>query len=241
MKPATAICSTAQSPKRVWAIRAGKIRATPSSTRMAASPNLRSHLVEVQGYVYLAKLSLAEIYERAGDHDAAQRLRAEAHELQNGFETRLLARRQRIFMHWPYKPEETSGGGFIECGASAMVGNRTTRSSPENGKTTMSKAMFSGWGIRTLSDQERRFNPVGYHLGTVWPHDNSIIAAGMRNYGCDKEACAVMSGIVHAAGHFEHFDSPRCLRASRGVSLIFRFVIPWLVIPRRGRLARFHS
>jgi glycogen debranching enzyme len=45
-------------------------------------------------------------------------------------------------------------------------------------------------------------------LGTVWPHDNSIIAAGLRNYGCDKEACAVMSGVVHAARHFEHYRLP---------------------------------
>ena len=72
----------------------------------------------------------------------------------------------------------------------------------------MSPAMFSGWGVRTLSSQERRYNPVGYHLGTVWPHDNSIMAAGLRLYGFDQDACSVLGGIVDAAQHFEHYRLP---------------------------------
>jgi glycogen debranching enzyme len=68
--------------------------------------------------------------------------------------------------------------------------------------------MFSGWGIRTLSFKEHRFNPIGYHLGTVWPHDNSIIAAGFRRYGFDGEAVNVLNGIVKAAEDFEHHRLP---------------------------------
>jgi glycogen debranching enzyme len=68
--------------------------------------------------------------------------------------------------------------------------------------------MFSGWGIRTLSTNERRANPIGYHLGTVWPHDNSIIAAGFRRYGFDREAVQVLDGILQAARHFEHYRLP---------------------------------
>jgi glycogen debranching enzyme len=67
----------------------------------------------------------------------------------------------------------------------------------------MSKEMFGGWGIRTFSSAEARYNPVGYHLGTVWPHDNSIIAAGFRKYGFDDSACQVFTGIVEASKHFE--------------------------------------
>ena len=48
--------------------------------------------------------------------------------------------------------------------------------------------MYSGWGIRTLTSKARRFNPIAYHLGTVWPHDNSIIAAGFRRSGCSERS-----------------------------------------------------
>jgi glycogen debranching enzyme len=68
--------------------------------------------------------------------------------------------------------------------------------------------MFTGWGIRTLSHKERRYNPIGYHLGTVWPHDNSIIAAGFRRYGFDKQALQVLESIVSAGQHFEHARLP---------------------------------
>ena len=72
----------------------------------------------------------------------------------------------------------------------------------------MSPDMFSGWGVRTLSRIERRYNPIGYHLGTVWPHDNSIIAAGFRNYGLDEAACKIFSSIVEAASHFPRHRLP---------------------------------
>jgi glycogen debranching enzyme len=68
--------------------------------------------------------------------------------------------------------------------------------------------MFSGWGIRTLASSERRYNPVGYHLGTVWPHDNSILAAGFRRYGADEAALRVFEGIRKAASHFPHLRLP---------------------------------
>jgi len=62
--------------------------------------------------------------------------------------------------------------------------------------------MWSGWGIRTLAETERRYNPLAYHRGTVWPHDNAIIAAGFRRYGFDDAACQVFEGIVEASSHF---------------------------------------
>jgi glycogen debranching enzyme len=83
---------------------------------------------------------------------------------------------------------------------------------PEKARRTvqqlMSDAMFTGWGIRTLSTKEPRFNPVGYHLGTVWPHDNSLIAAGFRRYGFDDSARQVFRGIVDAAARFPHHRLP---------------------------------
>jgi glycogen debranching enzyme len=72
----------------------------------------------------------------------------------------------------------------------------------------MKPDLFNGWGIRTLSCKERRYNPMGYHLGTVWPHDNSLIAAGFRRYGYHEEASRIFVGLLEAAMEFEDYRLP---------------------------------
>jgi len=62
--------------------------------------------------------------------------------------------------------------------------------------------LFSGWGVRTLAEGEGRYNPIGYHVGTVWPFDNSFVAWGLRRYGFKDEAAAVAAGILEAAEFF---------------------------------------
>jgi glycogen debranching enzyme len=67
----------------------------------------------------------------------------------------------------------------------------------------MSPEMFSGWGVRTLATTEARYNPVGYHVGTVWPFDNATIARGLRRYGFHQEAARIATGILDAAPYFD--------------------------------------
>jgi glycogen debranching enzyme len=67
----------------------------------------------------------------------------------------------------------------------------------------MSERMFSGWGVRTLAVGEGRYNPIGYHVGTIWPFDNSFVAWGLRRYGFKEEAARVAAGILEAAEIFE--------------------------------------
>ena len=67
----------------------------------------------------------------------------------------------------------------------------------------MGRRLFSGWGIRTLADGEGRYNPIGYHVGTVWPFDNSFIAWGLRRYGFKDEAARVAACILEAASYFD--------------------------------------
>jgi glycogen debranching enzyme len=67
----------------------------------------------------------------------------------------------------------------------------------------MGPRLFSGWGIRTLAEGEGRFNPIGYHVGTVWPFDNSFIAWGLRRYGFKQEAAQIAAGILNAAFFFD--------------------------------------
>jgi glycogen debranching enzyme len=63
----------------------------------------------------------------------------------------------------------------------------------------MSPAMFSGWGIRTLASTERGYNPVGYHLGTVWPHDSAMTAVGLRKFGFDEDFTKVFEAMLETA------------------------------------------
>jgi putative sterol carrier protein len=62
--------------------------------------------------------------------------------------------------------------------------------------------LFSGWGVRTMAMGEGGYNPIGYHVGTVWPHDNSIVVMGLRRYGFNNEAATVAQGILEAATYF---------------------------------------
>ncbi|MFI7284613.1 amylo-alpha-1,6-glucosidase, partial [Micromonospora chersina] len=63
--------------------------------------------------------------------------------------------------------------------------------------------LFSGWGVRTLATGQSRYNPIGYHVGTVWPFDNAFIAWGLRRYGFHREAGRIAEGIIDAAGFFD--------------------------------------
>jgi glycogen debranching enzyme len=72
----------------------------------------------------------------------------------------------------------------------------------------MSDAMFSGWGIRTLAEGEPAFNPVGYHLGTVWPHDTAMIAVGLRRYGFDEDATRILEAMLEVAARSENYRLP---------------------------------
>jgi len=67
----------------------------------------------------------------------------------------------------------------------------------------MGDELYSGWGVRTLATSEAGYNPLGYHTGTVWPHENSLIAAGLARYGHHEAAAAVAHAILAAAPHFE--------------------------------------
>ena len=68
----------------------------------------------------------------------------------------------------------------------------------------LSEELYSGWGVRTLAKREAGYNPLGYHTGTVWPHDNSLIAAGLARYGHHEAAGTIASAILAAAPYFEH-------------------------------------
>ena len=165
-------------------------------------------LVEVQGYVYLAKISMADLYEKTGDHPAAARLRAEAGALRTRFERDFWLKEKDIYA-LALQAGQTPAA-VISSNPGQMLWSRMVQPAraAKTAEQLMSPEMFTGWGIRTLSSEERRYNPIGYHLGTVWPHDNSIIVAGFRAYGLDEPACSVFAGVLEAAMHFAHYRLP---------------------------------
>jgi glycogen debranching enzyme len=71
------------------------------------------------------------------------------------------------------------------------------------GRTLVGPDSFSGWGIRTLATSERRYNPMSYHNGSIWPHDNALIASGFARYGLRDEALLVMEGLFDASIHMD--------------------------------------
>jgi glycogen debranching enzyme len=168
-------------------------------------------LVEVQGYVYRAKTEIAKLCAWAGDSDTARQLQTEALELRKRFHRDFWIDNESFLPlalqkgGRPAAVISSNPGHALWCGIVANARARRIAS------RMMEDDMFSGWGVRTLSSLERRYNPVGYHLGTVWPHDNSLIVAGLRRYGHDREACRIFDGMLRAAQCFPHYRLPEVL------------------------------
>ena len=160
--------------------------------------------VEVQGYVYDAKLGLAEIARKAWrDGELAERLEREAAELRTRFNESF------------WCPER---GGFYALaldGEKQRVDSRCSNMGhllwsgivpPERVDSVadqlLSETLWSGWGIRTMASDEAAYNPLSYHNGTVWPHDSAFAAWGLARHGHVEASRRVARALIEAAGHF---------------------------------------
>ncbi len=165
-------------------------------------------LVEVQGYAYVAKHAIADLYARAGDRERAERLRQEADRLRRRFNQDFWMEEQGCYALALQAGGKPAAVVASNSGQALWTGIADPDKADRTVRRLMAEDMFSGWGVRTLSAQERAYNPIGYHLGTVWPHDNSIIAAGFRRYGHDREALRIFQGLFEAAFHFRDHQLP---------------------------------
>jgi glycogen debranching enzyme len=165
-------------------------------------------LVEVQGYVYRAKRLIADLYGRAGENQIADRLRGQAAELKRAFNRDFWVESKNFYAIALQKDNRPAAVISSNPGQALWSGIIDDNKAEAVVDHLAAEDMFSGWGIRTLSHKERRYNPIGYHLGTVWPHDNSIIAAGLRRYGFNKQALQILESIVSAGQRFEHARLP---------------------------------
>ena len=164
-------------------------------------------VVEVQGYVVAAKRGLARLFELDGDSDRAQRLQDEAASLAGLIERFWLPELGYYAIGLDGQKRASrvlaSNQGHL-LWAGAIPSHRADAVC----RALMTNASYSGWGVRTLGCEERAFNPVGYHTGTVWPHDNALFALGLRRYGLDQPFLRILEGLLDAASVLQDYRLP---------------------------------
>ena len=165
-------------------------------------------LVEVQGYVYAAKWLAARCAKRIGLDAVAKKLAAQAEELADRFEaafwcpdieTYALAldgKKQRCEVR-------TSNAGQV-----LFTGIASSHRAARVAKELLQPNFFSGWGIRTVAQGEARFNPMSYHNGSVWPHDNALIALGLARYDQKRAIDTLFEGLFRTATYMDHRRLP---------------------------------
>lgn len=165
-------------------------------------------LSEVQGYVYDAKIRLAALFDLLGKSEKASSLRESAADLKDNFARDFwmedeqyvavaLDRDKKQVQSVTSNPGHCLWSGFLTGEQAQKVADRLV--SPD---------LFSGWGIRTMSETSTGFNPMSYHDGSVWPHDNSLCVLGLKRYGYHDYANRVIEGLIDAARHFEYDRLP---------------------------------
>lgn len=152
-------------------------------------------LCEVQAYVYDAKLQASKIAHDLGFEEQSEQWQKEAEVLKTKFNELFWSESKGTYvlaLDGEKKPCNVLTSNAGHCLFSGIA-------TPENARkvahSLLGKKMFSGWGIRTLSVEEARYNPMSYHNGSIWPHDNAMIAYGFYKYGLQKEALKVLTGI----------------------------------------------
>ena len=165
-------------------------------------------LAEVQGYAYAALRGAADLAVALGEGAIAAKLQRQATELFERFNRDFWLPHESFYalaLDGEKRPCEVIASNAGHCLWTGIV--------PEARAAVVAKRlladdMFSGWGIRTLSARERRYNPMSYHNGSVWPHDNAIAVAGFRRYRFGALAVTVASGLFDASRHFERGRLP---------------------------------
>jgi len=160
-------------------------------------------LCEVQGYVYQGKGMLAEVAGELGETELAERLAREAEALRRKFQDAFWCEELGTYAlaldgrKQPCRVLSSNVGHCLWSGIAA----------PGHAQRTVDQligpAFYSGWGIRTIAQGQPRYNPMSYHNGSIWPHDNALAAAGMARYGRTTEAGQLLTSLFEASLHFD--------------------------------------
>lgn len=160
-------------------------------------------LCEVQAYVYAAKLRAAEIYAALGRQARAQQLREQAEHLRERFDYAFWDEERGTYvlgLDGDKRPlrVRTSNAGHV-----LFTGIARHERVPRLVETLLARESFSGWGIRTVATSEILYNPIAYHNGSVWPHDNALIGYGLARYGYHREAAVLLTGLYETSRYMD--------------------------------------
>jgi glycogen debranching enzyme len=165
-------------------------------------------LCEVQGYVYAAKHGGARLAEAMHDTAAAATLRREAQLLRNKFEDAFWCEEISSYTLALDGRKEPCRVRASNAGHTLFTRIASSKRGLRLAETLFRSDLFSGWGIRTLSAQEIRYNPMSYHNGSLWPHDNALIASGLARYGFSEAASRLLVSLFDAAVFFRRRRLP---------------------------------
>src|SRR6266700_4978695 len=164
--------------------------------------------IELQGYLFAARLAMAELLAAQGEHAEAERLRQQASKLREIVEERYWMEQEEYYafaldgQKRQVASISSNPGHLLWCGLPAPK-----RAAALAGRL-LKPDLFSGWGLRTLSSENPAYNPLSYQRGSVWPHDTLLAAAGLWRYGHYEEASTLIRAILEAARAFEDARLP---------------------------------
>ena len=160
-------------------------------------------LCEVQAYVYGARLAAARIAESLGQSEFAQQQILKAHKLQQKFESDFWDDNLGSYVLALDANKKSCRVRTSNAGQVLFTGIASAERAGRLAATLFDENLFCGWGIRTVASNEVRYNPMSYHDGSVWPHDNSLIAAGLARYGYKEQAAQLLTAILDASTFME--------------------------------------
>ena len=165
-------------------------------------------LCEVQGYVYAAKLGAAQMATALGKNALTSRLVDEAETLKTRFDEAFWCEDLQTYAlaldgaKRPLRVRTSNAGHALYTGIAG------THRAAAVAQTLLNPESFSGWGVRTVASSAPNYNPMSYHNGSVWPHDNAMIAVGLARYGFKREALTILNGLFDTSGFMDHTRLP---------------------------------
>ena len=160
-------------------------------------------LCELQGYAYAARTGAALLADALGKKARANALRESAAELRHRFDAAFWDEDLGTYALALDGRKRRCRVRASNAGHALLTGIALPKRAPRVAETLLADASYSGWGIRTVAAGEARYNPMSYHNGSVWPHDNSLIGLGLARYGLQADAARILSGLYDASRHFD--------------------------------------
>ncbi len=160
-------------------------------------------IAEVQAYVYGAWQSAAEIFRRLGRPERAAKFLAQAEGLRHAFDTSFFDEELGTFVLALDGNKRSCRVRSSNAGHALFTGIAYPERAVQVARTLMSASSFCGWGIRTIASTEARYNPMSYHNGSVWPHDNAMIASGLARYGYRAETARIFEGLFASSTYID--------------------------------------